>query len=204
MHTRHRTNGVVIVSGSSKSSKKAVTMPCVFLPSNTTGTIYTAKSLLSIAVRIISLSPLTTRENGAMYDSCIGYRPEEYDAISSKTAGLCMCAILLFMNASIANLRKDYVVKQLPPRLVQSHGDVARESITRSTVQIISQESRYAQPRDPSPSRTVRKLSRPASRFSMISAARSSGSGRSSRSVRLLSLSQKMSRLVLSRVMISS
>ena len=58
--------------------------------------------------------------------------------------------------------------------------------------------------RCPSPCRTLRKLARPASRFSMISAARSSGSGRSSRSVRLLSLSQKMSRLVLSRAMISS
>ena len=50
----------------------------------------------------------------------------------------------------------------------------------------------------PRPARTRRKLLRPASRFSMISSARSSGSGRSSRSVRLLSLSQKMSRLVLS------
>ena len=48
------------------------------------------------------------------------------------------------------------------------------------------------------------RLSRPASRFSMISSASSSGSGRLSRSVRLLSLSQKMSRLVLSRASSSS
>ena len=58
--------------------------------------------------------------------------------------------------------------------------------------------------RRPNPSRTLRKLANPASRFWMISAATSSGSGRSSRSVRLLSLSQKISRLVLSRAMISS
>ena len=50
-----------------------------------------------------------------------------------------------------------------------------------------------------SASRTDRRLSTPASRFSMISSASSSGSGRLSRSVRLLSFSQKTSRLVLSR-----
>ena len=55
--------------------------------------------------------------------------------------------------------------------------------------------------RNPRLARTRRKLLRPASRFSMISSARSSGSGRLSRSVRLLSLSQKMSRLVLSRAL---
>ncbi len=48
------------------------------------------------------------------------------------------------------------------------------------------------------------KLSSPASMFSMISLARISGSGRLSRSDKLLSLSQKISRLVLSRAMISS
>ncbi len=50
----------------------------------------------------------------------------------------------------------------------------------------------------------ARKLSRPASIFSIISLARISGSGRLSRSARLWSLSQKMSRLVLSRAMISA
>ena len=54
------------------------------------------------------------------------------------------------------------------------------------------------------PASTSRKLLRPASRFSMISSARSSGSGRLSKSVKLLSRSQKMSRLVLSRDTISS
>ena len=58
--------------------------------------------------------------------------------------------------------------------------------------------------RVPNPAKTSRKLLRPASRSSMISSARSSGSGRLSRSVRLLSLSQKMSRLVLSRALRSS
>jgi hypothetical protein len=47
------------------------------------------------------------------------------------------------------------------------------------------------------------KLSNPASRFSIISAARSPGSGRLSRSARDLSLSQVISRLVLSRAIIS-
>ena len=49
------------------------------------------------------------------------------------------------------------------------------------------------------PASTSRKLFRPTSRFSMISSARSSGSGTVSMSIRLLSLSQKTSRLVLSR-----
>ena len=52
--------------------------------------------------------------------------------------------------------------------------------------------------------KTDRKLSNPASRFSMISSARSSGSGRLSRSVRLLSFSQNRSRLALSRASNSS
>ena len=51
---------------------------------------------------------------------------------------------------------------------------------------------------------TSRKLFRPDSRFSMIPSASSSGSGRLSRSVRLLSLSQNPSRLVLSRAFSSS
>ena len=55
-----------------------------------------------------------------------------------------------------------------------------------------------------SPARTSRKLFSPASRFSMISSASSSGSGKLSRSVRLLSLSQNTSRLVLSRALSSS
>lgn len=55
-----------------------------------------------------------------------------------------------------------------------------------------------------SPAKTSRKLFSPASRFSMISSASSSGSGRLSRSVRLLSLSQNTSRLVLSRAFSSS
>ncbi len=50
---------------------------------------------------------------------------------------------------------------------------------------------------------TSRKLFRPASMLSMISSARTSGSGRLSRSARLLSLSQNISRLVLSRAMSS-
>ena len=48
------------------------------------------------------------------------------------------------------------------------------------------------------------KLSSPASIFSIISVAKTSGSGRLSRSVKLLSLSQKISRLVLSRATIWS
>jgi hypothetical protein len=48
------------------------------------------------------------------------------------------------------------------------------------------------------------KLSSPASRFSIISAAKSSGSGRLSRSARDLSFCQVISRLVLSREVISS
>ena len=55
-----------------------------------------------------------------------------------------------------------------------------------------------------SPTRTSRKPSSPACRFSMISSARASGSGRLSRSVRLLSLSQNTSRLVLSRAVSSA
>ena len=51
---------------------------------------------------------------------------------------------------------------------------------------------------------TFLKLAIPSSRLSIISAAISSGSGKLSRSVRLLSLIQKMSSLVLSRAMISS
>lgn len=51
---------------------------------------------------------------------------------------------------------------------------------------------------------TARKLASPASRFSIISPARSSGSGRLSRSARLLSFNQKISRLVLSRATICS
>ena len=49
---------------------------------------------------------------------------------------------------------------------------------------------------------TSLKLFNPASRFSMISSASWSGSGRLSRSVRLLSFSRKTSRLVLSRARI--
>jgi hypothetical protein len=48
------------------------------------------------------------------------------------------------------------------------------------------------------------KLSNPTSKFSIISAARSSGSGRLSRSARDLSFSQVISRLVLSQAIISS
>jgi hypothetical protein len=48
------------------------------------------------------------------------------------------------------------------------------------------------------------KLSSPASKFSTISNASSSGSGRLSRSARDLSFSQVMSKDVLSRAMISS
>gem|GEM_PF-4136817 len=51
---------------------------------------------------------------------------------------------------------------------------------------------------------TSRKLAKPASRFSIISSASTSGSGRLSRSAKDWSLSQVMSRLVLSRAMISS
>lgn len=49
-----------------------------------------------------------------------------------------------------------------------------------------------------------RKFSSPASKFSTISTASSSGSGRLSRSAKDLSLIQVMSRLVLSRLIISS
>ena len=55
-----------------------------------------------------------------------------------------------------------------------------------------------------SPASTSRKLSRPASRFSMICSASSFGSGRLSKSIRFLSLSQKTSRLVLSQAVSSS
>ena len=51
---------------------------------------------------------------------------------------------------------------------------------------------------------TFLKFARAASRFSIISDASISGSGRLSRSVRLLSLSQKISKLVLSRAINSS
>src|SRR5690606_15816640 len=54
------------------------------------------------------------------------------------------------------------------------------------------------------PLSTSRKLFNPASKFSIISSARSSGSGRLSKSVRLLSFSQNRSRLVLSRASNSS
>ncbi len=47
------------------------------------------------------------------------------------------------------------------------------------------------------------KLLSPDSKFSMISPANTSGSGKLSRSVRLLSLSQKISKLVLSLARIS-
>lgn len=48
------------------------------------------------------------------------------------------------------------------------------------------------------------KLFNPDSKFSMISFAKISGSGRLSKSVKLLSLNQKISKLVLSLAMISS
>jgi hypothetical protein len=51
---------------------------------------------------------------------------------------------------------------------------------------------------------TSLKLARPAPKFSIISSANSSGSGRLSRSASDLSLSQEMSKLVLSLAMISS
>ncbi len=55
----------------------------------------------------------------------------------------------------------------------------------------------------PTSSNISRKLFNPASIFSIISAAKTSGSGKFSKSIRLLSFSQKMSKLVLSRSMIS-
>ena len=79
---------------------------------------------------------------------------------------------------------------------------VTRGKAFASTLVSITHSFNYSDCR--SPTSTSRKLLRPASRLSMISSARSSGSGRLSRSVRLLSLSQKMSRLVLSRALISS
>ena len=51
---------------------------------------------------------------------------------------------------------------------------------------------------------TALKLFNPASRFSMISSANTSGSGRLSRSVRLLSFNQNTSKLALSRAISSS
>jgi hypothetical protein len=98
-----------------------------------------------------------------------------------------------------------------PPALGLAPGQVHR-SDSNNLIRKASpspRKDRRALPRKPyatlfRPAKTSRKLFNPASRFSMISSASSSGSGKLSRSVRLLSLSQKTSRLVLSRAVSSS